>query len=109
VAVIRSEYAATNSNFLSNVLRQNERQLVNVWVTHQLAAKTRRADLMKEDDLRRESTEFFAVFRQAIESGEIEEIDRPAWALAREMLADSHAPAPARDSRHRKPPPSSCR
>jgi len=37
----------TSSNFLSDLLRQNERQLMHAWVTHQLAAKARRADLMK--------------------------------------------------------------
>ena len=79
---------ANSTNMLFDILSSNEEQLLNAWLRHQLTAKTRRADLIKESDLRRESSEFLKAFRQALESGELEEIDRPVWAPMRELLTD---------------------
>ncbi len=79
---------ANSTNMLFDILSSNEEQLLNAWLRHQLTAKTRRADLIEEPDLRRESSEFLKAFRHALESGELEEIDRPVWAPTREMLTD---------------------
>jgi rsbT co-antagonist protein RsbR len=76
-----------NSSVLADILR-NDSQILDSWVRLQLAATTRRSDLISEANLRRESTEFLAAFRQGIESGETESVDGPAWATARELLAD---------------------
>jgi rsbT co-antagonist protein RsbR len=79
---------ANIASSLSDILSSNEEQILSAWVQHQATAKTRRPDLIREAELRRESAEFLTVFRQAAEAGDIEDIDRPAWSSAREFLAD---------------------
>jgi len=79
---------ANTASSLADILSSNEEQLLNAWVKHQLIAKTRRSDLIKEADLRRESAEFLGAFRQAAEAGDLENVDHPSWAPARELLAD---------------------
>ena len=80
--------ATNTTNALSEILKNNHEQILDAWLRHQLAAKARRADLMREAELRRESAEFLAAFGQAVDSGELDDIDRPAWTSAREMLAE---------------------
>jgi len=79
---------AQSSNILSELVSRNPERLIDTWLRRQLMGGTRRGDLIKEADLRRESLEFLAAFRQGVESGEIEEIERTPWASAREMLTD---------------------
>ncbi len=79
---------ANTINTLSEILRNNHDQVLEAWLRHQLASKIRRPDLLREADLRRESSEFLGAFSQAIESGDGEDVDRPAWTATREMLAD---------------------
>ena len=79
---------AQSSNILSELVSRNPERLIDTWLRRQLMTGTRRGDLIKEADLRRESLEFLAAFRQGVESGEIEEIERTPWASAREMLTD---------------------
>jgi rsbT co-antagonist protein RsbR len=76
-----------NRNLLSSVLK-DEQQIFDEWLKHQLSAKTRRADLIKDSDLRRESLEFLKVFRQAADHGATEDVEGAGWAGAREVLSD---------------------
>jgi rsbT co-antagonist protein RsbR len=76
-----------SGNLLSSVLK-DEQQIFDNWLKQQLSAKTRRVDLIKESDLRRESSEFLKAFRQAAESGEHQELEHPSWAPVREVLSD---------------------
>ena len=39
---------ANSTNILSDILSSSEEQVLNAWVRHQLTARTRRADLIKE-------------------------------------------------------------
>jgi rsbT co-antagonist protein RsbR len=75
-----------SSNLLASVLK-DEPQIFDEWIKHQFSATTRRPDLINESDLRRESAEFLKVFRQAAGSGEQEDVQHPAWAPVREVLA----------------------
>jgi rsbT co-antagonist protein RsbR len=52
----------------------------------QLAAVGMRADLIKEEDLRAQSTEFLERFQSAAERGELSDIKSPAWAPVTELL-----------------------
>lgn len=79
---------AKTGNILSEILRDNETQVLEAWLRHQLAARTRRSDLISETDLRRESVEFLNAFRQGVEAGEVETVDGGAWTSARDFLAD---------------------
>jgi rsbT co-antagonist protein RsbR len=78
----------TKSDLLADILKEDEQQILEGWVRHQVGAITLRADLMNESDLRRESMEFWKAFREGLESGEMQDIDRPSWAPAREFLTD---------------------
>src|SRR5579883_1339087 len=80
--------SVNSSSLLADVLK-NDTQLLADWVRHQLAVTTRRSDLFSENDLRRESAEFLSAFRQGVDSGEIDSIDGPPWANARELLAET--------------------
>ena len=80
--------AAKTGNILLDILRDNEAQVLDAWLRHQVSARTRRTDLISETDLRRESIEFLNAFRQGVESEELETIDGTAWSSARDFLAD---------------------
>jgi rsbT co-antagonist protein RsbR len=77
---------ADRTNTLSEILK-DEKQLLDSWVRLQLSSRTRRADLINEAELRRESAEFLAAARQGIDSGDMENVDGLAWTSARELLA----------------------
>ncbi|HEY2016641.1 MAG TPA: STAS domain-containing protein [Bryobacteraceae bacterium] len=78
-----------SSSLLSNILKQDESQVLESWVQHQLSSKNRRADLMKESDIRRESAELLKAFRNAVATGEFEDTDNSVWAPMRDLLADA--------------------
>jgi len=80
--------SVNSSSVLSNVLKEQDR-LLNEWLRQQAKATTRRADLISESELRRESAEFLTAFRQGVDSGETDNVDGPAWANARELLAET--------------------
>ena len=79
---------ARTGNILSELLRTNEAQVLDDWLRHQNAGTARRADLISEADLRRESVEFLSAFRHGTDSGELQTIDGAAWSSARDYLAD---------------------
>ncbi len=79
--------ATDSPNVLKGVL-QHEQELLESWVSLQLAATTRRGDLMKDTGLRQESAEFLKAFRQGVEGGDMERLDAPAWGAARELVAE---------------------
>jgi len=78
---------ARNDNVLARKL-ENEHEILDSWISLQLAASTRRADLLKDADLRRESANFLKAFRRGIDSGDLERLDHPEWEPAREILAE---------------------
>jgi rsbT co-antagonist protein RsbR len=77
----------TNTKILAEILA-NQQQILDSWLRQQFAANTRRADLVKESELTRESSEFLKLFRQGVESGELSNVNNSAWAPVCEMLAD---------------------
>jgi rsbT co-antagonist protein RsbR len=72
---------------LTNILA-NEPRVLSAWIERQLAATSRRADLVSEADLRRESAEFLKAFREALQNGASENVDGPGWAPVRELLVE---------------------
>lgn len=71
---------------ISDLLDKHEAALLADWTAGQLEAKTFRADLMSEADLREESRTFLAHMRQAAGSGTADAY-APAWQPVREFLA----------------------
>ena len=71
---------------LAQLARKNEQQILDQWIAQQLSATTRRADLMKENELREQSREFLKLFTNALQT-ETQDIETPAWKPAKEMLS----------------------
>jgi len=71
---------------LPEVLKKFEKELLADWVKEQLNAITVRRDLIKEPELRQQSADFFALLREATQSGNLNDITAPEWASMREML-----------------------
>jgi len=77
----------TQSSKLPEVLQRHEADLLQEWVRLQLAATRHRGDLIKDTELREQSGRFIGLMRRAAQSGELADIDSPAWAEVREELA----------------------
>src|ERR1700728_908520 len=73
---------------LTDILNQHESEILNDWMTLQRGAATRRADLISDADLQRQSKDFLSAFRQGVASGRLDDIMTPAWEPAREIVVD---------------------
>ena len=67
------------------MVKRNEASLLADWIKEQLSAETRRADLIKDGELREQSKEFVGLFREAV--GTVTDINAPAWQPVRDLLA----------------------
>ncbi|HKS23949.1 MAG TPA: STAS domain-containing protein [Thermoanaerobaculia bacterium] len=54
---------------LAEVVRKNEKSILDEWMKHQTAAVGRRSDLINDSDLREESRSFLSTFIDALQSG----------------------------------------
>jgi len=73
---------------LTDTLSQHELEILSDWMALQRTAATRRADLISDADLHRQSKDFLSAFRQGVVSGKLDDIMMPAWEPAREIVAD---------------------
>ncbi len=71
---------------LGQLVRKDEKQILEQWIAQQLSASTLRADLMKENELREQSREFLDLFADALQT-ETQDIDAAAWKPVKEMLS----------------------
>jgi rsbT co-antagonist protein RsbR len=72
---------------LEEILRKYESELLEQWLKEQLAAITLRSDLMHQDQLRRESSDFVRLFRRGVAGGHFTDIASDDWSGVREMLS----------------------
>ena len=56
---------AQASTKVAHLLKKNQQDILQKWVSYQMSSANWRADLMKESELRRESREFLDVFIDA--------------------------------------------
>jgi rsbT co-antagonist protein RsbR len=70
---------------LATILAAHEKDVLNEWVDQQLAAVTRRRDLINDQELREDSRRFLAIFRQAAQNESGADAD---WSEARAFLED---------------------
>ena len=70
---------------LATILERHEKDVLNEWVEQQLAAVTRRRDLVNDQELREDSRRFLAIFRQAAQNESGADAD---WGEARAFLED---------------------
>jgi len=71
----------------AKMITNQEGEILTAWVSTQLEAITRRADLIGADELRRESQQFLAAFAQAIATEAWEDIQAPGFKTLRQALA----------------------
>jgi rsbT co-antagonist protein RsbR len=77
----------SNLSKLPEIVQKHESDLLQEWLRAQLGMTRHRADLIKESELRDQSTRFLSMLRRALQSGDLSEIDGAAWADVREELA----------------------
>jgi rsbT co-antagonist protein RsbR len=75
---------------ISDVLRNQEATILSEWI-REMAAATRRADLMSDNDLRLQATELLRQITAATQNGGTDRIDGPEWKPVRELLTDISA------------------
>ncbi len=79
----------TNGNsHLAEAIWKHESELLADWIRQQLGSTTARLELMSEADLRTQSRQFLSLFRSAVESGNLTDINGAAWTEPREFLAE---------------------
>jgi rsbT co-antagonist protein RsbR len=71
---------------LPELLKKSQAEILEEWIKKQLAAVGMRADLIKEVELRGQSTEFLQRFQTAAQSGELRDIKAAAWTQVIEYL-----------------------
>jgi rsbT co-antagonist protein RsbR len=74
----------------ADILNHREAEILKDWIGLQLSATTRRADLINDVDLSKQSKEFIGAFRDAVASGS-EDTSAPAWKDVRSMVEEISA------------------
>jgi rsbT co-antagonist protein RsbR len=73
---------------LGDALGTHEAEILGDWIALQRTSAARRADLIGDADLQRQSKDFLAAFRQGVASGRLDEIATAGWEPAREIVAE---------------------
>lgn len=71
---------------IPEIITKFETELLTSWLNEQIAAGIRK-DLIKETDLREECKEFLELLKEALEQGNLDDIQTSEWRSLREMLA----------------------
>jgi rsbT co-antagonist protein RsbR len=69
---------------LHDVLARHEAEILREWLREQ--QKLLRPELIREDDLRQQSTDFLRLFLESLRSGEETDINGPRWSNVRAFL-----------------------
>ena len=72
---------------VAQLLRKNERDVLQQWLSYQISATTMRADLIKESDLREESRRFLQLFTAVMQQNGDDENAR-SWKSVKDMLGE---------------------
>jgi rsbT co-antagonist protein RsbR len=78
----------SDTNRLAGTLQTHEGELLTEWMKEQLAATTRRADLINERDLREQSRQLLAGVRDAAAKGNLTDVMAPEWGAVRDLLEE---------------------
>lgn len=73
---------------LPELLKTSRNEILVDWIKEQLASTSARADLINEEELRGQSTQFLQRFEAAAQSGELTNIKAAPWAPVIELLGD---------------------
>ena len=70
---------------VAQLLRKNERDVLQQWLSYQISATTMRADLIKESDLREQSRRFLQLFTAVVQQNGADE-NTGSWKSVKDML-----------------------
>ncbi|HEX6387062.1 MAG TPA: STAS domain-containing protein [Anaerolineae bacterium] len=73
---------------IPEILRNDEKELLDDWIRTQLASSNQRPDLITESEVRQQSQAFIDLLRQASQNGNLADISSPQWAELRQLLGD---------------------
>jgi rsbT co-antagonist protein RsbR len=79
--------SAKESSAIGSIIARHEDEILAEWM-REMSGSTRRADLIKDADLRSQCTQFLRLVKQATDSGGDDNFKSPAWDAVREMLGD---------------------
>jgi rsbT co-antagonist protein RsbR len=71
---------------IPEIIAKFEKELLTSWLNEQIAAGIRK-DLIKDTELREECREFLETFKEALQQGNLEDIQTSEWRSVRELLA----------------------
>ncbi|MFL5321321.1 MAG: STAS domain-containing protein [Myxococcaceae bacterium] len=71
---------------ISELFKGSEQEILGQWLKAQTSADTYRPDLMKESELRAQSSEFLRLFQAAVAGGNTQAITASSWEPVREFL-----------------------
>jgi rsbT co-antagonist protein RsbR len=72
---------------VAQLLRKQERDVLQQWLSYQISATTMRADLVKESDLREQSRRFLQLFIDLVEQNDDDQ-NTESWKSVKNLLAD---------------------
>ena len=72
---------------VAQLLRKNERDVLQQWLSYQISATTMRADLIKESDLREQSRRFLQLFTAVVQQNGDDE-NAGSWKSVKDMLGE---------------------
>ena len=78
---------ANGESVIPAIVAENEQRLLEEWLREQTSSNTLRRDLMSDAELRQQSADFLARFREALQAGGAADANAPAWADVRAVLA----------------------
>ncbi len=73
---------------LSKLFKKNHEGILIDWLDEQLSNFGVSRDLIKESDLKEESKQFLSLFSTAVDSGNLTDVQGPAWSDVRENLGE---------------------
>jgi rsbT co-antagonist protein RsbR len=79
--------ASHDARILPAVIRDNQKEILRQWIEEQSSASGARGDILSDAELRQQSSEFLQLFREAAETGTLDDVGAPAWEGVRELLS----------------------
>lgn len=73
-------------SLLSQVLNKHGDALLEQWIKKQLASPKLRPDLMRDAEIREQSTNFLELLKEAVADNQLEDIHQPNWQPMRDAL-----------------------
>jgi len=76
-----------DGTLLQRLLADDAGRLLDDWMREQLASTSLRRDLISETELRQQSADFLAAFREAVHRGGVQSVAGPEWTTVRDLLS----------------------